>query len=88
MSGSTRKLDRDRLSTNKATDRFASVFFNAANKFGVTDYWFEMRVGAILQDGFKTLAALQGLDFSEKLRYQPRIPRDCVAPDRRGVYCF
>jgi hypothetical protein len=68
MSGSTRFLDRDKLTSNKSTDRFSSVFFQTANQFGVTDYWFEMRIGALLQDGFKTFAALLGLDFSEKLR--------------------
>jgi hypothetical protein len=63
MTGSTRNLDRDKITTNKSTDGFTTTFFNAAYQLGVTIYWLEMRIGALIQNGFKTFAALHGFDF-------------------------
>jgi hypothetical protein len=48
MSGSTPNLDRDKLTTNKSTDCFTPIPFNAAYQLGVVDYWLEMRIGSLL----------------------------------------
>lgn len=71
MAGSTRDLDRDKITTNEATDCFSPVFCDAAYQLGVTDDWLEMRIGTFVQNGFKTFATFYSLDFSKKLRQWP-----------------
>jgi hypothetical protein len=71
MPGSSPNLDRDKHTTNKATDCFTPILFNAAYQLGVVDYWLEMRIGSLLKNGFTTFAAPYRLNFRKKLREWP-----------------
>lgn len=45
----------------------AAIIFDAANLLGVTGYWFEMRIRAYFQSGFKTFPPLGRLYFRQQL---------------------